>query len=82
MHAYETEIARLRDKIKEHLQAIANLKKALADDGDCTHAVTERFTWEYDNGYSKSEWRTGIRCLSCDAEEQNPIEVLKFRSKK
>lgn len=48
------------------IDRIAKLKQKLRDTGVCTHPSTQKFQWEWDNGYGKQKWITGLRCNLCN----------------
>jgi hypothetical protein len=38
----------------------------------CLHKNTQEYRWEWDDGYGKQKWMTGLKCIECGAKNSWP----------
>lgn len=66
----DAENARHISKKRELEAALEELRSECAS--ECTHSLTVKFSWEWDNGYGRQEMCTGLYCQLCGRRNHYP----------
>lgn len=57
-----TRIKKARERLDDLKHDLEKLQRKFHD---CDHSVTDKFTWEHDNGYGRQSLNNGLICKLC-----------------